>query len=517
MNGKQESSYDEVPYKSHPYPNTHPRNLEALAALFGMQPPPLPGCRVLELGCASGGNLIPLADELPETQLLGIDLSSRQVRDGQSMIADLELSNIELRTADINEIDDSWGQFDYIVCHGVYSWVPSQVQDKILEVCRGNLVPNGVAIISYNTHPGWYLRAAVRDMMLYHVSEIEDARQRIVQAQAMLDLAVEGCDENEPYGQLLKQELKRVRAVDDSYLYHEHLEDYNEPTHFYEFIERAQQAGLQYLSESNVSRMLTIDLPPHVQDALRDAPIIRREQYLDFIRNVGFRSTLLCHREIDLDREVPDERIGRSSVQLSFKPKSLEVDFHSNDPVQFDIAGNKVTMAAPLAKAALVHLGHTWPEAIAVTELRARGLEMLGQPAGTTDPNHSIDVLNYMLRIVLQANLLEVYLHPPKCVSTISDRPAASRLARYQAPRQTYITSRWHRTVKLDTLGRFVLERLDGQHDRAALEAELHDALQRGLITVKQEGDQANHSAEQITAMVDWALHACASASLLIA
>ena len=106
----------------------------------------------------------------------------------------------------------------------------------------------------------------------------------------------------------------------ESYLYHEHLEDYNQPTYFHEFIELAEQHGLQYLSESNVSRMLTVDLPPRVQEALREAPMIRQEQYLDFLRNIGFRSTLLCHREIELDHRVARPSHGpfpRATVDAS--------------------------------------------------------------------------------------------------------------------------------------------------------------------------------------------------------
>ena len=139
-------------------------------------------------------------------------------------------------------------------------------------MCRRNLSPNGVASISYNTYPGWYLREGIRDLMRYHVGHLVDPRQKIAQAHAVLDFMVSVCDENELHGQLLKHELELIREVDESYLYHEHLEDYNQPTYFHEFIERADRHGLQYLSESNVSRMLMLDLPEKVRESLREAP-----------------------------------------------------------------------------------------------------------------------------------------------------------------------------------------------------------------------------------------------------
>jgi methyltransferase-like protein len=263
--------------------------------------------------------------------------------------------------------------------------------------------------------------------------------------------------------------------------------------------------------------MLTIDLPEHVQDALRDAPLIRQEQYLDFLRNVGFRSTLLCHREIELDRDLPDERMSGFWVQLSARPRYGEVDLTGDDPLEFDIQGNKLTVSLPLTKAAMVHLGRTWPEAIAVGELHDRALKMLGRPAATDDRRYSIDALNYMLKMALAANVLEIYIHPPQCVSTIGDRPLTSPLARYQAPRQDLITNRWHGVVKLDALGRFILARLDGQHDRAALQAALLDSLQRGLFAVRQKNKPLDVSTAQTAEMVDWALKTCASAKLLLA
>lgn len=80
------TSYDRVPYKSHPFRQSHPDRLAVIATLHGMSPPAIERARVLELGCASGGNLLPMADQFPEATFLGIDLSARQIQDGQRLI-----------------------------------------------------------------------------------------------------------------------------------------------------------------------------------------------------------------------------------------------------------------------------------------------------------------------------------------------------------------------------------------------------------------------------------------------
>src|SRR5262245_10234755 len=123
------NTYDEMPYDSYPYIQTHPSRLAVIATLFGMNPPAVEKCRVLELGCASGGNLIPMAEMLPASEFVGVDLSGRQIADGQRIVDALGLSNITLRHASILDVDESYGPFDYVICHGVFSWVPDQVRE----------------------------------------------------------------------------------------------------------------------------------------------------------------------------------------------------------------------------------------------------------------------------------------------------------------------------------------------------------------------------------------------------
>ncbi|MFM8930594.1 MAG: hypothetical protein ACKOS8_01795, partial [Gemmataceae bacterium] len=65
QSSKPGTSYDDVPYISRAFIQTHPQRLAFIARLFGMNPTPPSNARVLELGCASGGNLIPLAIRYP--------------------------------------------------------------------------------------------------------------------------------------------------------------------------------------------------------------------------------------------------------------------------------------------------------------------------------------------------------------------------------------------------------------------------------------------------------------------
>ncbi|MBN9521961.1 class I SAM-dependent methyltransferase [bacterium] len=197
------NSYDEVPYESHPYAQTHPSRLAVVARLFGLDPPPVETARVLELGAAAGGNLVPVAEAFPRARCVGIDLSARQVADGDAFIKQLGLTNVELRHASITDVDDAYGTFDYVICHGVFSWVPTAVRDAILDVCAKRLAPNGVAYVSYNTYPGWHMRGMIRDMMRYHAMRFPDAKTRVGQARALLDFLAQSNRQEGAYSALL--------------------------------------------------------------------------------------------------------------------------------------------------------------------------------------------------------------------------------------------------------------------------------------------------------------------------
>ncbi|MBP8747530.1 MAG: class I SAM-dependent methyltransferase, partial [Brachymonas sp.] len=151
-------TYDQTPYQSRPFPQSAPERLQAIAHIFGVDAPAASTARVLELGCSAGGNLIAVAVRHPKLRAMGVDVSGVQIAYGQQVLQSSGISNAELRQASIEEIDESWGTFDYIICHGVYSWVPEHVCNAILRVCQQRLSSNGVAYISYNTYPGWKSR-----------------------------------------------------------------------------------------------------------------------------------------------------------------------------------------------------------------------------------------------------------------------------------------------------------------------------------------------------------------------
>jgi methyltransferase-like protein/SAM-dependent methyltransferase len=498
MNGVGETPYDEVPYDSLPYGASHPDRLATIGTLFGMEPAPIDACRVLELGCASGGNIIPMAEYLPGGRFLGIDSSRRQIADGVETIRALGFENIELRHCDILDVAPEVGVFDYVICHGVYSWVPNVVQEKILSICAENLAPQGIAYVSYNTYPGWYLRGMIRDMMRYHVRGLADPPARIRQAKAWLDFLVQAVPTRDnAYGLLLKAELERLASTQESYLYHEHLEDVNEPTYFHDFVERAQGHGLQYLGEAQFSTMVASNFAPEVERTLQQvAPdLIALEQYMDFVRNRQFRASLLCRRGVRLVRDVWPEKLMSLYVACPSRPAAAAVDVRNSDPARFlGLHDLHITTSDSIVIAALLELGESWPQALRFDDLLGRARARL-HDAGLGDRLSAMkdsDVLASSLLRCYAANAIELRARMVPLTLNPGGRPLATAYARFQAGRGGYVTNLRHEIVQLKDFIRNVLCELDGTRTVDELVAFLAASVMAGSLVVPAHGSSAD-------------------------
>ena len=159
-------SYDKIPYPSKFFVQTHPDRLATQATLFGMSPADVATCRVLELGCGNGSNLIAQAYLLPEAKFIGVDLAKTHIEDAAAAARGFGFTNIEFRQMDVMDMSEAdFGKFDYITAHGLFSWVPDLVREKVLELYRELLNENGVGYISYSAYPGAHQREMVQRAM----------------------------------------------------------------------------------------------------------------------------------------------------------------------------------------------------------------------------------------------------------------------------------------------------------------------------------------------------------------
>ena len=208
------NAYDEVLYPSRAFPQSHPNRLATVAFLRGMQPAPINRCRVLELGCGVGANLIGMAFQLAASEFIGLDLARRPIASGQAFVSELGLRNISMHSMDLREASlERFGRFDYIIAHGVYSWVPQPVRKRILAICREMLNPQGVAYISYNAYPGNHLRDLVRGMMHFHTAGMENPTDKVGQARGLLKFLAESTQQPDHYVEAIRVQFERTRKI----------------------------------------------------------------------------------------------------------------------------------------------------------------------------------------------------------------------------------------------------------------------------------------------------------------
>ena len=519
--------YDQFPYPAGAYAQSHPDRLETLARLFGMTPPDIRHCRVLELGCADGANLIPMACALPESRFVGVDLSGRQLAPGQETIRELGLENIELRQLDIRQVDPALGRFDYIIAHGVYSWVPAEVQEHLLEVCRAQLAPMGVTYVSYNTYPGWHLRGLLRDMMLYHARKFEEPQTQIEQARALINWLAEAVrDENSPYGLLLRRELEQMQGWKDTYFRHDSLAEVNQPVYFHQFIEQAGRHGLQFLAEAELPAMLASNHSTPVSETLNrlSRGILEMEQYMDFLRNRLFRQTLLCHRDVSLNRSLGPRSLAGFHLGAPVRPTHNPPDLRSETVEEFRSPSEMtVSTGEPITKAALMCLSTRWPGTWRFSELVREARALLdgeGPPAapGGGDVESDSRVLGGALLTCLCKGVCEVHSHPLAFVLVPGALPQACPCARLQAARGSAVINRRHEQVTLDNFCRRLLTMLDGTRDRAALVVALTRLVADGSLSVSVEGEAVQAPAQVrkiMSGLLEQALRQLARAALL--
>jgi SAM-dependent methyltransferase len=466
--------YDQFAYRTLAKPQTHPDRLATIALLHRMTPRPVARCRVLELGCGDGSNLVPMAYGLPDSEFVGVDLAGIAVAAGRSMIAALGLRNIVLQHVDVMDLPATLGTFDYIVAHGLYSWVPDGVRDRILAIFRTHLAPHGVAYVSYNTYPGCHLRQAVWQILKFHVAGLDDPAERVAQARALARFLgdcppVDGVDNAALVG-----EMRAVLDHSPGLLFHDDLASINTPVYFHQFVSHARRHGLQFLAEADLHEMQTHAYPPAVTAQLQklaDGSVVQREQYLDFVTNRRFRQTLLCRDDVMLDRTLDPGVIARLYVGSPTQPLAQNPDVASPTVVEEFRGPRGATMSTdyPAAKATLLHLGRVWPWMV--------HFDALVSEVGV----HEAEVAARLRDVLLTAYTAGfVYLgtHEPPLALKPGVRPTASPVARLQVESDAFVTTLTHRSVCIeDDPGRRLLRLMDGTRTREELLEEMRRSV----------------------------------------
>jgi SAM-dependent methyltransferase len=436
--------YDEVRYSNFPYAQTHPDRLATVAALHGLTAPDPQTARVLEIGCGAGGNLLAMAAATPRITAVGIDLAAAPVEEGRRAVQEVGLTNVELRQGDVCDYrSGELGEFDYVIAHGLYAWVPPETRDAVLAACGSHLAADGLAYVSYNAHPGGHLRRVLREAGLWFARGETEAVARAEKAQVLYRYLLENrVNEEDWWGAVLARTVQPFAAGPTYRLVHDDLSDYWAPVWFADFARHAAAHGLGYVGDADLRNLLPERVPPDMEEGLWElagGDRIAFEQHTDLLRCVFFRQTVLCR----------DSRTARASL-----------DPEGARRLSFSVREGEEARPGGLLGDALDLLRARAPETLAFDELRV---------ALAAEPRELAEALleGFNLELVMPHGA------PLRAVPADAERPIASALARWQARRGPDVTSLAYTNVRMEEpAARLLLTLLDGTRDRAAIRAE---------------------------------------------
>lgn len=301
-NDVQQTIYSELGYKSMPFPYTTPATLEAYAALVGISAPNPKTARVLELGATYGGNIISQALFNPDATFVGIELSQEQVEKGNEVIANAGLTNVSLVQSDIASIGSEIGTFDYIIAHGVYSWVDDGVKDALLRLIDEHLAEDGLAYVSYNTYPGWHTMEEVRQLMMFSNRDKAqfNHKEKVLHGKTIGSIVgsqILKYDNLKERNSKFLGALRSVMQKDEYYVGHDHLEPNNDPVYFYQFNDHLGAHNLAYLCDADLTLSMVRSFDADIADTLDKLALndhVAQEQYLDFMLDTTFRKSIIC-------------------------------------------------------------------------------------------------------------------------------------------------------------------------------------------------------------------------------
>jgi methyltransferase-like protein/cyclopropane fatty-acyl-phospholipid synthase-like methyltransferase len=519
------SAYDNFNYEGYPFAHSSPVNLKTTAKVFGVETPDLDTARVLEIGAGSGTNLKPFAITHPKAKCVGVDVTKTQAENGKTDSEDLGITNLELKNIDIGDIDKSFGEFDYIICHEVYSQVTEEKRQKIFEIAKQNLSSNGLAYISYNTLPGWNMVRSLREMMLYHTQQFSDTQEKINQARLVLNFVKDTVkDIDTPYSKLLQEEAENISRQSDYYILHEYMNDNNFQQYFHEFVDTANQNGLKYLADANLASMFLGNLPEEAANKLSDInDIVRTEQYMDFIYNRRFRTTILCHDNLEIDRGLSAEQIKDFYMTMRIGPEKAPDQVDLNDrteELKFYYAGGKenyMTTSSPAMKAIL----YTFAENVNYPLSFDKLITLASRKVNASKEELEQSMLENAMRLVL-ADRINLTVEEPKYINKVTTKPKIFSIANKQAnvPGQFWFSTASHAVFKADVFAKLLAMHLDGEHTISQLKTKMFEHHKNGDIQVSVD-DKPVEDEKQIKDIIsdytDATLNNFANSAMLVA
>lgn len=431
------NAYDLYLYPTKAQSQLHIENLCTSAYLRGYHPAPVATASVLEVGCGTGLNLLPMAAQYPGAEFVGVDLAEQPIRMAKELAARFGLNNIRFHQADINEMADDFGRFDYVIAHGFYSWVPAEARESLWRIARGSLSDRGVIQVSYNALPGSLQMRYLRDFCQYHMRRFADRETQLKEAWKLVETLAAMKDADNPLAMAAAQTL--AKGFDTAI--HDEFAVINDAFYLDEVVAHATAWGMRYVCDAVPKFVLGLQHLPEGKALLESLPAedqILQQQYLDFLSYRVFRQSIFAPERHRATEEPYLDRVLDCSLDSMLRV---------GEP---DAEGNRVYDAPQLR----VAFGSTNPllaelfETFATCNPIPVPLKAFCETALGRYEAASPEVVSEFWELVedlTQKGLIQAHAYPPRIPATLPERPRMCGIARWEALLGVPLTNLFHR------------------------------------------------------------------------
>ena len=307
-----------------------PAMLDYVALTNGVASPERPAgqFRFCDLGCGFGMTALTLAAANPAAQVYGIDFMAEHIDVSRRLAESAGIGNAFFHQLSFAQaLAEDFEPFDYIVAHGVYTWVNAEVRAEVTAFIQRYLKPGGLAYISYNTMPGKAMILPVQKLVSELGAEASgSAAQRVLSAfdkvGTLQQLGARALNDKEAITALMAS----ISDEDPRYLAHEYLHPAWEPRYSIDVAREMAAAGAEFIGSAtlfaNDDRFLLNPQQKAYVDSFDN--INQRELVKDFMLDVPFRRDVFARAPRRLDEAEQERRFGKLMLMLTVSPDAVD-------------------------------------------------------------------------------------------------------------------------------------------------------------------------------------------------